>query len=1386
MSNDHWQQAQAIFERALERPASERTTFVQEICGEDRALLTDILSLLNANEKADHLFRDIAESITAPSSPNQLAQHVGPFKILESLGSGGMGVVFKALDTRLDRHVALKFLSPELSRSQAARERLFQEAKTVSALDHPNLCTLYDLGEADNGQMFLAMAYYAGQTLAERLRLGQLSCEDALDVLVQTTCGLEYAHQRGIVHRDIKPSNLFVTTQGVVKIIDFGIAKVPWSELTRSGDTLGTLMYSSPEQLDGAGVDHRTDIWSLGAVMLEALNARPPFSAGTPKALIDAIMRAQHEPLGPGFGALTDGINAVLARTLRTEQSDRFSSMSHLRAALMELESASTDRVPPSSRRSGIAMSQLGPAPIALTTTATARDSEIRPVVVLMADLVSDDSEMALDPEGWHAISEGFAKRTNAMLSALGASIQQQQGDAITAVFGAPIAHDNDSERAVIAAIRVHDASLAVAAECGVRAHARVGIASGPVIAPNAASAMSNLTTMSGGPFKAAVFLNQMAAPGQTLMAQSVRDAGHRFIEACELNHVTPDGQRVWQFERLVPATQPLQGALVARQTELTQFRGIVERLRSDRVGQVVFIRGDPGIGKTRLADELLRLGESAGLQCISARVYDFGVAASADAITTLARGLLGITEHATSKELDAASGVVSIDPQSSPGEAALLFALVRVALSSEHKRLLDAMSNAARQQGMARIMRSVIRARAATSPLMLRVEDVHWADQHTLDSLASIGDETSARPVVLILTSRREGKPPEFFASENRLTRIDLTALREQEARELAGAFSHRDSAFVETCVARAQGNPLFLEQLLRCEGASDQAMPTSIHTLVLARLDRLDGLDRIALQTASVIGQRFSLTQLRALMAQPDYDVQSLADRHLVRPDADQFIFAHALIRDGVYSSLPKTTQRELHQRAAQLLGRDDLVLRAEHLERAADPSAATAYLEASRAQAVQFQFEQALRLCDQGITLTRATQKWYEHGLHKAELEQLLGHTDASIKTTKEIIDEASDPKVLCRAHIELAAGYNILDQHVEALAALDTADCYAAQTGDEFDLARLNYLRGSIRFPLGDIDGCRAAHESSLRHAQKASDPLLEAKALSGLGDAQYARGRMLSAYGYFSRCMALCETHGFGQVEAANRFMVGTVRIYLNETDAALDDSLNSAHAARRVGHTRAEIVSRLTAGWVYLALEDMVQAREEAECALSLARQLGTRRFEPFINESIARIHLHAGEVDEAGVILDEALIVCRETGLHFIGPWLLGTKALASTSDADCLSALTEGEKLLSGGCVGHNYFRFYQSAMEASLSRARWLDARRFCDALEQYTQAEPAPWSDFYVAWGRALADAGEELHPQRTRVALTALKEQALTSRLLCAIPRIDAALAKLKA
>jgi serine/threonine-protein kinase len=290
--------------------------------------------------------RDLAAFTKTLAAPVQAlkkgALFASKYRISGEIGRGGMGVVFKAEDTKLKRPVALKLLPFELSHSPEAKERFIREAQAAAALDHPNICTVYEVEEQD-GQAYIAMAFIDGTSLKARIAQGQLKIGEALEIAVQVAEGLAEAYRKGVVHRDIKPANVMLTPKGQAKIMDFGLARVESAgDLTRTDVVMGTVAYMSPEQALGKKVDHRTDIWSFGCLLYEMLAGNSPFQGGHEQAVFQAIVHGDPQPIAALRRDIPTGVAKILERCLKKNPPDRYPDAG---ALISDLKSVDLDDI---------------------------------------------------------------------------------------------------------------------------------------------------------------------------------------------------------------------------------------------------------------------------------------------------------------------------------------------------------------------------------------------------------------------------------------------------------------------------------------------------------------------------------------------------------------------------------------------------------------------------------------------------------------------------------------------------------------------------------------------------------------------------------------------------------------------------------------------------------------------------------------------------------------------------------------------------------------------------------------------------------------------------------------------------------------------------------
>lgn len=330
MTPQQWKRIEDLLLAALEVPEAERDGFLSRACVEDDALRLEVESLLTAHAShgpADRLADTLGAQLLSEFIEGEgiEGETVGRYEIGERLGRGGMSIVYRAWDQKLERHVALKFLPGLISSDDASRQRLLAEAQMAAGLEHPNLCTIHEIGEAEDGRLFIAMPLYEGETLQAKLESGPLSEKEAVRFALQAARGLAKAHDRGIIHRDIKPGNLMITRDGTLKILDFGIAQLEGAA-DPMGRTPGTAYYMSPEQVAGGGVDGRSDLWSLGVVLYEMLAGRRPFEGKTPDAVRDAIVLEQPVPLALLLPRISPDLETLTQALLQKDPSRRPSS----------------------------------------------------------------------------------------------------------------------------------------------------------------------------------------------------------------------------------------------------------------------------------------------------------------------------------------------------------------------------------------------------------------------------------------------------------------------------------------------------------------------------------------------------------------------------------------------------------------------------------------------------------------------------------------------------------------------------------------------------------------------------------------------------------------------------------------------------------------------------------------------------------------------------------------------------------------------------------------------------------------------------------------------------------------------------------------------------
>ncbi|HYS68835.1 MAG TPA: protein kinase, partial [Gemmatimonadaceae bacterium] len=332
MNAQRWEEIQVGFDQLVELDAPHRTARLAMLASSDPELHRALESLLEADAAASAQLAPIDTALLPqfdrqPDPLGLTGRTISHFELRETLGAGGMGVVYRAEDTRLGRVVALKFLLPHYNLDASAKARFLREAHAAAALDHPNLCTIHEVGTSDEGWLFLAMALYQGETLRARLtRDGPILVRESLEIARQIAEGLQAAHGAGIVHRDLKPGNVMLLPDGTVRILDFGLAKARDQSRSEAGIRFGTVSYMAPEQVRGVNVDARADLWALGVVLYEMLTGRKPFGGDEEVAIAHAILHDEPELLSTHRGGVSPALEDLVLRLLQKDPAKRHDS----------------------------------------------------------------------------------------------------------------------------------------------------------------------------------------------------------------------------------------------------------------------------------------------------------------------------------------------------------------------------------------------------------------------------------------------------------------------------------------------------------------------------------------------------------------------------------------------------------------------------------------------------------------------------------------------------------------------------------------------------------------------------------------------------------------------------------------------------------------------------------------------------------------------------------------------------------------------------------------------------------------------------------------------------------------------------------------------------
>jgi DNA-binding SARP family transcriptional activator/tetratricopeptide (TPR) repeat protein len=1010
--------------------------------------------------------------------------------------------------------------------------------------------------------------------------------------------------------------------------------------------------------------------------------------------------------------------------------------------------------------------SPISPAP----APAPRPPEELRDIAVLAIRLgCLSDPRSVLDPETEARLALDLLVRAREAITALGGTCSSSPGGDVLGVFGAQALRGDETRRAANVAL----AFAAAAAEL------EPAVAWSTLkLALSCGQVLTSGEVLAGKPVSVALLLLSDARPTEILITDAfARSLAHGLsVEERE----GPDGPRL-RLLAVRAASEPFAQPFVGREAELGQLESLLNSVVSSNRGRAVSVRGEPGIGKSTLLGAFRRRVVARGLTIHMAQILDFGQAADRRLLATLTLELLGGDHHATDAERARLVRRAVLADRADGDDAAILCELSGAPLGDDaraRKLAVDAATHArARVHAFCRLL---LRA-AARTPLVLAIEDFHWADAAERELVYEIAAVAGRAAVLVVVSSRPELDPFDAeFRSRARgvpTSSLDLAPLSAGEALDLARLYPELPASRVRSCIERAEGLPLFLDQLLRAARAGDAALPGSIRAVVLARLDRLpDDVAELCF-AAAVLGQRVEREAVAFLLERNVPELEREFPTDLLRSEGGELVFSHALFREAVYESLLRATRERLHARAAVWFQDRDTLLSAEHLAAASDSRAPDAYFRAARLEAAAYRAERAAMAAERGRALATEPAERYAANCLLGEIRLHAGRIAEALSLFREALDFASDASERSQAHFGVAGALRILGRYDEALDALEQAE-RGAGASDLVSLARIHGLRGNVHFSL-NFDACLASHERARDFARRAGATLEELRAEGGLGDAYFQRGRMRTARVHFEKVVR--ESRRLGQlgILLSHLPMLAITRAYDGELDrGALDDGLEAVALSARIGSPRAELLARICVANLFLYRAEYELALEHAELSVELAQGLGARRFEAEALGTVGGAELGQGRRDRALSTLRAAALLAEEANVTYCGPFVVGLLALATTDAAERDRALARGRELLVRGAVGSNALEFFASEIEVEVRAERWHEVRAAADALARATLEEPLVWSELLIRRARLLAEAAENPR-EHVRAELVALDADIRSSGYFALLPALGA-------
>lgn len=1200
------------------------------------------------------------------TSSAALPMEVGAYVAESVLGIGGMGVVYRGRAPD-GSTVAIKMLHD--SPGPGVTERFFVES--TLRVDHPNVVCAVDAGVAD-GRPFMIQEYLEGEPLDQKLLRGDYPWREAIGLGIQLCRGLAEVHERGIVHRDLKPANIFLAQDGVVKLLDFGIARSMAREtrMTAEGTVIGTPAYLAPEQARGSTtVNERSDIWALGVLLYEVITGISPFERETVAGCLVAVLFDTPPPLSTYVPSVPEELSWLIEGCLQKDPASRTASATEVRLALEYLVGAPS-MVVPAQQAQGIRRPSIS-------------SGERRIVALLLGEDVRDEALLA------KAVEEQ------------GGLFSPLLGNRAVGVFGAERWDGDEAVRAASAALRCRSAA------------GRLAVASG--------RAEGGENFISG----AAMDRAQEACDARLDGIAVDRDTADLLSDRFRMRECRSD-----LFELVAErrgTERPRAGSVrtFGREFDLAQIQLAIQLVPQQRRAMVVFVTGPPGAGKSQILREARVMLEAAGEGTV---LRATGRSLQREVSLSFMRSALLRRATALSEETD-------VEAHAPPEERRqAVFELARDALGDEARARecsvflgellgLEMLEEPSLQAARADPLLMADRLRLALhdfvggllgqGPLALLLEDLHFADE---GSLAFIDEllRDGARPLLVLCTMRPEFEESHadlFGGHRLHVVRLPLRGLARGAVAELASAVAGAavSAELVDALLARTEGNPLFVSQIvatLRDANQLDRShatlpLPLSVEAAVQSRLDHLPAKEKDACRRAAVLGRPFTAAELTALgTADAGPVLESLARREFFGTSGSStspvYGFRSPVVLDVAYGMLDATLCAALHSRAADYLARSapedsgSTAARvapeeiARHLELGDRPDEAVRWYATAALEAVaRADSATVLRASERALVGELAGAMRFDLHMARADALRFAGRRSEQEAEINRALWLAENEHQRARALVEHVAWLVRMGRSSEAVEVAGDAVASADASEDRVLTALARGRRaealiaaGSLEEALAGLDAAEAELEGSSPHLAGMLAGW-RARLAVGRGDVGEARAAYAAAADLLGRA---------GDIRRAAVAELNVADAYnrIGDYQAALDALSRALEAVRRVGHRPGEAYALLNVGYARAQLGDETGAFEALDTAQALGQEQGDARLLLFVSiyRSLALLR-----DDPAGARVEALLAATQaaESGQTALAAMALSAAARAALRYGDAEAALEHSTRALA-----------------------------------------------------------------------------------------------------